>query len=591
MALLQQGGPAAGGTAGDAVARRVARRAASYRWDGTQLLRLMVNGASRVCPAPAARRDIVAATHSRLGHLGIRRTLALLQLGYWWCGMRALVESVVRQCAACDLSNARGTMRSAQLFPLEIKGLFYRWGVDLAGPLTKTADGYQYCMIAIEHFSKHIEVTPLLDKTADRVATAFADVLARFGAPAEVLTDNGSEFAGEFAALLERCFIDPRHTSPGHPQADGAAERIVRVVKESLRKACYEAADPAAWSKRLPELLLGYRCSPQMSTRYSPYELLYGGVRPVVPPSVRERFALPIDFDNTTAASESLLARAEWIRQAHPTAAGNLLIAQHRDTLRYAAIRTGRYLAKPVVYKPGDYVYVRRGSVANTLQFRQYENALRVESVGPLGVAVLIGCDGDRIRRRVEQLLPCHRELDPIVNPRLFRPARDLQCEVCGSPHDEARMLLCDHCNTGWHWGCLDPPLTALPAGTWSCPECRVLPLAGQVAPTEAPPPSADQVAPPEVPPPAEPCVGKLLFPRASTRRLDEEAEGLNGREVQQLESGGRKGPVVVRHGTLQFRGAIARPRYFTVRWSTGEEEELTLTRARRLLSGTEQGG
>ena len=152
-------------------------------------------------------------------------------------------------------------------------------------------------------------------------------------------------------------------------------------------------------------------------------------------------------------------------------------------------------------------------------------------------------------------------------------------------------MLLCGHCNTGWHWGCLDPPLTALPAGTWSCPECRVLPLAGQVAPTEAPPPSADQVAPPEVPPPAEPCVGKLLFPRASTRRLDEEAEGLNGREVQQLESGGRKGPVVVRHGTLQFRGAIARPRYFTVRWSTGEEEELTLTRARRLLSGTEQGG
>ena len=110
------------------------------------------------------------------------------------------------------------------------------------------------------------------------------------------------------------------------------------------------------------------------------------------------------------------------------------------------------------------------------------------------------------------------------------------------------------------------------------------------MVPTEAPPPLADQVAPPEAPP-AEPCVGKLLFPRASTRRLDAEAEELDGRQVQQLESGGRKGPVVVRHGTLQFRGAMSRPRYFSVRWSTGEEEELTLTRARRLLSGTEQGG
>ena len=122
MALLQQSGTAAGGTADGTVARRVKRRAASYRWDGTQLLRLMVNGASRVCPPPAARRGIVTATHSRLGHLGIRRTFALLQLGHWWHNMRAQVETVLRECAVCDLSNARGTMRPAQLYPLEIKG-------------------------------------------------------------------------------------------------------------------------------------------------------------------------------------------------------------------------------------------------------------------------------------------------------------------------------------------------------------------------------------------------------------------------------------------------------------------------------------
>ena len=575
MALLQQSGTAAGGTADGTVARRVKRRAASYRWDGTQLLRLMVNGASRVCPPPAARRGIVTATHSRLGHLGIRRTFALLQLGHWWHNMRAQVETVLRECAVCDLSNARGTMRPAQLYPLEIKGLFYRWGVDLAGPLAKTSDGYQYCMIAIEHFSKHIEVIPLLDKTADRVAAAFADVLARFGAPAEVLTDNGGEFAGEFAALLERCFIDPRHTSPNHPQADGAAERIVKVVKESLRKACYEAADPTAWIKQLPELLLGYRCSPQASTRYSPYELLYGGVRPVVPPAVRERLESPIDFDDIAAAADSLLARADWVRQAYPAAASNLLVAQHRDTLRYSAVRTGRYLAKPVVHKPGDYVYVRRGSVTNTLQFPQYDNILRVESVGPLGVAVLIGRDGARVRRRVEQLLPCHLEVDPIVDPRLFRPSRDLQCEVCGSPHDEARMLLCDHCNTGWHLSCLTPPLSVAPPGAWSCPHCQRLRQEEQGAPPQA------------APQPVEPCIGKVLFPRAATRRLDLEAEGLHGQRVQQLESGGRRGPVVVRHGTLRFRGAIARPRYFLVQWSTGEEEELTLTRAKRMLVGS----
>ena len=294
----------------------------------------------------------------------------------------------------------------------------------------------------------------------------------------------------------------------------------------------------------------------------------------MVPPAVRERLESPIDFD-ITAAADSLLARADWVRQAYPAAASNLLVAQHRDTLRYSAVRTGRYLAKPVVHKPGDYVYVRRGSVTNTLQFPQYDNILRVESVGPLGVAVLIGRDGARVRRRVEQLLPCHLEVDPIVDPRLFRPSRDLQCEVCGSPHDEARMLLCDHCNTGWHLSCLTPPLSVAPPGAWSCPHCQRLRQEEQGAPPQA------------APQPVDPCIVKVLFPRAATRRLDLEAEGLHGQRVQQLESGGRRGPVVVRHGTLRFRGAIARPRYFLVQWSTGEEEELTLTRAKRMLVGS----
>ena len=63
-------------------ARRIARRAASYRWDGTQLLRVMANGGQRVCPPPGARLEIVGAVHRQLGHLGVRRTLALLQLGH-----------------------------------------------------------------------------------------------------------------------------------------------------------------------------------------------------------------------------------------------------------------------------------------------------------------------------------------------------------------------------------------------------------------------------------------------------------------------------------------------------------------------------
>ncbi|PNG99676.1 Pro-Pol polyprotein, partial [Tetrabaena socialis] len=293
--------------------------------------------------------------HGRLGHLGARRTLQD-------------VQAVVRECRACDLSNACGTQHPMQLHPLAVMGLFYRWGVDLVGPMLESAEGNRH------HFSKHVELVPLKDKAPATVARrACADVLACFGVPAEVVTDNDAEFAAEFAELLERCFIDHPTTSAGHPQADGAAERIVKVLKEALRKACYEAADPAAWEKGLPELLLCYRCSPQASTHFSPYQLLYGGTVAVVPPAVQERFEQPLDFEDPRAATDSLLQRAEWVRQAYPVAAGNLLITQHRDTLHY--------LAKPVVQAPGDYVDVRRGNVTNALQFPQYDTILRVESV------------------------------------------------------------------------------------------------------------------------------------------------------------------------------------------------------------------
>jgi len=57
--------------------------------------------------------------------------------------------------------------------------------------------------------------------------------------------------------------------------------------------------------------------------------------------------------------------------------------------------------------------------------------------------------------------------------PPLSAPPSDYtQCQVCQSPFDEERMLLCDIRNAGWHMGCLLPPLTTIPAGMWKCPLC-----------------------------------------------------------------------------------------------------------------------
>ncbi|GFR46307.1 hypothetical protein Agub_g7871 [Astrephomene gubernaculifera] len=76
---LRAGDAASGGAMG---LRRVARRAARYRWDGVQLLLLVHGGRARVCPPPAARLALAEATH-KVGHYGVKRTLALLRAGHW----------------------------------------------------------------------------------------------------------------------------------------------------------------------------------------------------------------------------------------------------------------------------------------------------------------------------------------------------------------------------------------------------------------------------------------------------------------------------------------------------------------------------
>ena len=75
---------------------------------------------------------------------------------------------------------------------------------------------------------------------------------------------------------------------------------------------------------------------------YSPYELLYGR-EPILPSSVREKLASVVDLDDPDVWAQCLHDRAEFFKRAMAMAMENLSIAQHRDTLRYARIRSGAY--------------------------------------------------------------------------------------------------------------------------------------------------------------------------------------------------------------------------------------------------------
>ena len=97
--------------------------------------------------------------------------------------------------------------------------MFYRWSVVLAGPFPQSECGNYYdIMVMIEHFSKWVEVVAIPTKESCETARVFRHyVLCKYGALAEVLTDQGTEFRGEFEEMLDEALIDHRRTSRDHP--------------------------------------------------------------------------------------------------------------------------------------------------------------------------------------------------------------------------------------------------------------------------------------------------------------------------------------------------------------------------------------
>ena len=455
--------------------KRILRRAKSYSQKDGALMRVMPDGESKVVPVVADREAIVAHVHEGCGHYGVNRTLSLLLPYYWWRGMKKDVSAFVKGCQVCDISNTAFNVSAKVLSPLPIRGMFYRWGVDLAGPFNPTSTrGNKFVMIMVEHFSKLIVVVPLPDKQATTTASVFLEhVLSRFGCCAEVVTDQGTEFAAEFEGLLRSQFIDHRTTSANHPQADGLAERAVQTIKRAIRKYVESTKKPEAWDACLPWIALGYNCSKQASSKFSPYFLMFAR-HPLIPSNHSRAFEVPLELTDSDAATQGALDRAQVAQAAGVMAMENLQIAQHRDTLRYACIRGGGYLPLLREFSVGDFVYVRKGNLDSVLQFKAKNHILRVKSVKSNGTIELQGKCTHTMITNVVNCAPCHLpDLEGTMDPTLSRPHAYLACEVCRFMDQEDIMVLCDACNSGYHTICLSPPLASVPKGIiWLCPTC-----------------------------------------------------------------------------------------------------------------------
>jgi transposase InsO family protein len=188
-------------------------------------------------------------------------------------------EELVRRCQGCQYFAKQQHIPAYKLVTIPPTWPFACWGLDMIGPLLTAPGGFNRVLVAINKFTKWIEVKPVTCPKADRVLDFLDELMHHYGLPYRIITDLGSNFNNhQFWEYCENSGIDVRYVSVAHPRDNGQVERANGIVLDTLKKRLHDAANTKGgkWIKELPNALRGLRTQPTKPTGQSPYFLVYG---------------------------------------------------------------------------------------------------------------------------------------------------------------------------------------------------------------------------------------------------------------------------------------------------------------------------
>ena len=135
---------------------------------------------------------------------------------------------------------------------------FAQWGIDLIGPLPKGRGAATHTIVAIDYFTKWVEVG-VLSQITERNTTDFIwkNIIYRYVIPYTIITDNGRQFDNNnFREFCRKLRVDLKFCTPAHPQANGQVEAANKVIKKLLKTRLGEKK--GAWVNELPGVLWAY---------------------------------------------------------------------------------------------------------------------------------------------------------------------------------------------------------------------------------------------------------------------------------------------------------------------------------------------
>ncbi|GBG62858.1 hypothetical protein CBR_g34229 [Chara braunii] len=216
--------------------------------------------------------------HDATGHFGYKKTSANLVQRLWWPGMLEDAKKYVETCQVCQRDKPRTQAPLGLLKPLPIPaGPGQSVSMDFMNTLVTSKNGKRHIFVIIDRFTKYARLIAMPETArTEHVIKLFLDNWVRdFGLPKSIVSDRGVHFTSElWKKTAEQMGSQLQMTSGNHPEANGQAEQMNRVVQHLLRHYIKPSQDD--WDEKLPLLASLYNNAVHSSTGVSPNQLHLG---------------------------------------------------------------------------------------------------------------------------------------------------------------------------------------------------------------------------------------------------------------------------------------------------------------------------
>ena len=392
---------------------------------------------------------IMQACHSDAScHLGVLRTLHMLERFYWWIGMDISARWWIRHCLKCQ---ARKTSRHTARWPIISlplpNGPGQAVSVDYFGPLPVTPRGNVYILLFTDRFSRRADMYAVT--AAEFTAEGTADILINryitlWGCPATLLSDNGLQFCSKLShAVYQRLKVRKIATSSYHANGNGGTERVNHTMAQMLSMVVNEQQND--WDIHLPHVSFAYNNSVSAATGLAPNEVHMGRL-PRLPLTIFEsrnlggHQSLDRDIVNYCDLAADRQRRSyDIVREQHAITASR--IERRNSTLTHALHNLPVYVAGGWVWVYNTAATIRQGAKKETdagvLKAKlalNWTGPYKILAVGPCTAAA--SPDGRPLGDKLVFL-----DLSPdLPGPDAKRRVSVVRCKPCLNPHDTTDM-------------------------------------------------------------------------------------------------------------------------------------------------------